>query len=295
MKKIALSCGALLVSLMLGLGAWAAEAPHWSYSGETGPANWGALSTEYATCSQGKEQSPVDIPANAPINAPSIQFNYQPSALKISNNGHTIKVDYDPGSAIQVQGQEYKLLQFHFHDVSEHTLAGRHSPIEMHLVHQSADGRLAVVGVMLERGKANAAYDSVFNHLPAHEGDPELVAGETVQAADLLPADRAFYNYAGSLTTPPCAEGVRWFVLRAPVYLSSDQVTAFDALYPDDYRPTQPLNSRTFQLIAAPADGGATPGMPISGGLDLAGVLAALALLASACLGTGLALKRRRA
>jgi carbonic anhydrase len=294
MKKIALSCTVLLVSLMLTLSAWAAEAPHWSYSGEAGPEHWGALSSEYATCAQGHEQSPVNIPASAPVNAASIQFNYQPSALKISNNGHTIKVDYDAGSAIMVQGKEYKLLQFHFHAVSEHTLAGKHSPVEVHLVHQSADGQLAVVGVMLEEGAANAAYAPVFNHMPMHESEPEIVAGETVQAANFLPADRTYYNYAGSLTTPPCSEGVRWFVMHTPVTLSSAQIAAYDALYPDDYRPLQPLNSRIFQLLAAPAGGGAIPGMPISGGLDLAGALAALALLASACLGTGLALKRRR-
>jgi carbonic anhydrase len=300
MKKLTIVALVLMAVMALGMigvaGAVAADEVHWGYSGETGPAHWGELSPDFATCAKGTEQSPVDIPAGAPVNPASIVFNYQPSALTIANNGHTIRVDYAPGSAITVEGTTYQLLQYHFHAPSEHTLAGKASPLELHLVHQSADGRLAVVGVLINSGAENPAYASVLAHLPAAAGAPLAVAGVTTDAAALLPADRAYYRYNGSLTTPACTEGVKWFVLRAPVELSAAQIAAFTALYPNDARPVQPLNSRSF-LLSALLPGGTNlpPGMPRTGGDILVFPPAALVALALLFLGTGLALARRKA
>jgi len=299
MKKLTIVV--LVLVAMMAFGAFAgvavaADEVHWGYSGETGPEHWGELSSDFATCAKGTEQSPVDIPATAPVNPASIVFKYQPSPLTIANNGHTIRVDYAAGSSITVEGTTYQLVQYHFHAPSEHTLAGKASPLELHLVHQSADGRLAVVGVLINSGAENAAYASVLANLPAAAGSPLAVAGATTDAAALLPTDRAYYRYNGSLTTPACTEGVKWFVLRAPVDLSATQIAAFTALYPNDARPVQPLNSRSFLLSALLPGGTNLPaGMPRTGGDILVFPPAALVVLALLLLSTGLALRRRKA
>jgi carbonic anhydrase len=210
-------------------------------------------------CAEGKEQSPVDIPASAPINPAAIVFNYQPSALKIGNNGHTIQVDYAPGSSIQIEGKTYNLAQFHFHAMSEHTFNGHHRPLEIHFVHKSDDGEWAVVGIMLNPGAENAAYAPVFNNLPAQAGDPQTISGVTVNAAEMLPTSQRYYRYEGSLTTPPCTEGINWFVLTRPVQVSEAQIKAFEQIYDNNYRPVQPLNERTFLSgMAAPEAAPAT-------------------------------------
>ncbi|MCP4363297.1 MAG: carbonic anhydrase family protein [Chloroflexi bacterium] len=196
------------------------------------------------------------------VNPADIVFNYQPSALNILNNGHTIQANYDEGSSIEVDGKPYNLLQFHFHALSEHTINGNYSPMEMHLVHQSDDGNFAVVGVMLNNGGENAAYTPMFDNLPAQESEAETIGGVTVNADDLLPQDRGYYRYNGSFTTPPCTEGVSWFVMSTPVELSDAQISAFEQICNGNYRPVQPLNARTF-----PQAGEVTPQtLPVSGG-----------------------------
>jgi carbonic anhydrase len=219
------------------------EEVHWSYKGETGPEHWAELG--YSDCA-GSEQSPVDIPADAPIHDADISFNYNPSALNIINNGHTIKVEYDKGSTIEVEGKTYNLLQFHFHAPSEHTINGEYYDMELHLVHQSDDGEYAVIGVMIKAGSENDAYTPVWEHLPAEKGELETISGVSVNAIDLLPEDRSYYRYNGSFTTPPCTEGVKWFVLSTPVELSNEQIGAFKAIYSGNNRPTQPMNEREF-------------------------------------------------
>lgn len=196
----------LVISFLAGSIAWgnpaAASGPvHWTYEGAEGPEFWGELRPD-SLCSTGQEQTPIDAPATAPTNPADITFNYQPTALTIFNNGHTVQVNYDEGSSIDVGGKTYNLKQFYFHTPSEHTLKGQPTDLEMHLVHQSADGQLAVVGVMLKQGAENSTYAPVFNNMPGAVNDV------TVNAADLLPAERTYYRYNGSLTTPPCSEGV---------------------------------------------------------------------------------------
>ena len=282
----------LAVGQVGGRIALAADDPHWGYSGAAGPDHWGELSTSYAACSDGHEQSPVDIPAGAPLNPASIKFNYQPGALTIFNNGHTIRADYAKGSSIEIEGKTYNLLQFHFHAKSEHTLNGTAWPMEVHFVHQAADGELAVVGALINAGAANAAYAPVLAHLPATEGDPETVGGVTIDAAAMLPADRTYYRYEGSLTTPPCTEGVNWFVLHGGLEFSAAQIAAFTALFPNDARPVVPLGSRTF-LLSADLGAPTVVGMPRTGTPDPTLPLTALVFVALALLSTGLALARR--
>lgn len=216
---------------------------HWGYEGEIGPEHWGELSDEYALCSSGLAQSPIDIAQTVPEDLLNIAFNYKPSNLNIVNNGHTIQANCAEGSGIEVDGVRYELLQFHFHAPSEHTINGQFSDMELHLVHKSADGNLAVVGVMLNKGAENAAFAPVFDNMPAvvdEENNPDAL----VNTEDLLPEDGLTYRYIGSLTTPPCSENVRWYVMKTPVEVSEAQVAAFEAIFHNNNRPVQPLNDR---------------------------------------------------
>jgi len=226
--------------------ALAQEGVHWSYEGDTGPEHWGTLSPDFAACAKGVEQSPVDIPANAPLNAADLTFSYQPSAVAIFNNGHTIQVNYDPGSSLTLNGVKYDLVQFHFHAASEHAIGGQHQPMEIHFVHRNAQGGLVVVGVLLKSGSENAAYAPIFQNLPPQASQPAPVAGSTVNASQLLPEQHSYWRYNGSLTTPPCTEGVKWLVMNTPVEVSDAQIAAFTSIFKNDERPVQPLNARIF-------------------------------------------------
>ena len=228
--------------------AQAAHATHWSYAGDTGPERWGELSPDYATCSQGKQQSPVDISHAERAKLPIIEFNYKPSALDVINNGHTVESDYEPGSSITLDGKTYNLVQFHFHHLSENTLNGKHSPLEGHLVHKSADGKIAVVAVFFEAGRANPAIETVWAHMPKTAINENKPKGMKVDASQLLPDSREYYTFPGSLTTPPCAEGVTWLVMSHKMTASKQQIDAFAILDPNDARPVQRLNGRTIQL-----------------------------------------------
>ena len=232
--------------LLIAGSCIAAEHAHWTYSGATGPSKWSTLEEDFGTCASGKAQSPIDIRHDAVHDArlAAIQFSYQPAALKIVDNGHTIQVDYPPGSFITVGDRRYQLVQFHFHHPSEEKIDGRGFDLVAHLVHKDAAGKLAVVAVLFTPGAANPLLDTLWSHAPAdanHESAPDATR---INAADLLPADRSYYSFTGSLTTPPCTEGVSWFVLRHPGSLSSPQVDAFAARYPMNARPVQPLNGR---------------------------------------------------
>jgi len=179
---------------------------------------------------------------------PEIAFNYEPTKLNIDNNGHTIQVNYDAGSSIEISGAVYRLLQFHFHAPSEHTINGEHSAIEMHLVHQKSDGALGVVGVMINRGQTNQQFAPLWRELPANAGEEHHLDNTVVQADKLLPVRRKYYTYDGSLTTPPCSEGVRWFVLQSPIEMSESQISTFEDIIKDNNRPVQPLNGREILM-----------------------------------------------
>jgi len=220
-------------------------AHEWGYSGSEGPAHWGELNPEFATCKTGHRQSPVNIVGAHAADLPAIQFEYKPVPLHIINNGHTIEINYAPGSFIKVGDKRYELKQFHFHHPSEETIKGKRFPMELHLVHSDAGGNLAVVSVLLEEGSANALVETLWGLAPKTAGPEKADDKLQINAADLLPANHNYFTFAGSLTTPPCTEGVSWFVLETPITISSKQVATFARIYPYDERPVQALNGRT--------------------------------------------------
>jgi carbonic anhydrase len=216
----------------------------WDYSKAHGPGHWAELSPEFAACKTGHRQSPIDIRDPKKADLPPIQFDYQPSPLHIIDNGHTIMINYSPGSFISIGGKKYALQQFHFHRPSEERISGKRYDMEVHLVHQDEEGDLALVAVLLEQGDDNPLVHELWNDLPKEKGKEETLDGVQVNVAQILPADRGYYTFPGSLTTPPCSENVTWFVLKHAVTVSAAEIQQFSKLYRDDARPTQPLYGR---------------------------------------------------
>ena len=222
------------------------EAHHWTYGGQTGPSHWGDLDKENAPCKLGKEQSPIDIKGAQKADLEPIVFAYAPSTAEVVNNGHTIQVNVANGGAIRIGAAEYKLVQFHFHAPSEELIDGKAHAMVAHLVHKNADGKLAVVAVEINSGKENPALKPIFEAMPAKVGQTKPLS-EGFNVASILPAGHGYYTFMGSLTTPPCSEGVRWYVLKDGVEISDGQLAAFKKLYPVNARPVQPLNGRSLQ------------------------------------------------
>jgi carbonic anhydrase len=221
-------------------------APEWSYTGATGPAHWGEMSPDWALAETGREQSPIDIKsADArPGSQPAISVSYPEIPLVILNNGHTVEVKYTPGGKLSVGQATYELKQFHFHSPSEHTLNGEHAPLEVHLVHADATGKLAVLAVLVEEGAENAFLAGIWPHLPREKSSEMKVAQVSVDVDELLPNKKATWRYSGSLTTPPCSQEVAWFMLQEPVQASAAQLESFRKVMVGNNRPTQPLNGR---------------------------------------------------
>lgn len=217
----------------------------WGYDGDRGPAQWGSLDQAFSTCADGTEQSPIDLSAAPEGDFPAIEFDYGSRLATVVNTGHTIQVNLDRGGGIMLGGTRYDLLQFHFHHGSEHTLGGVQLPMELHLVHRSDGGALAVVGVLLGVGAANETLVPIWKRLPSRANWAEALP-DAIEVSALLPVDDTTWRYRGSLTTPPCTEGVSWIVMTEPVTLSSAQIAAFGALYPRNFRPVQPLGGRTL-------------------------------------------------
>jgi carbonic anhydrase len=235
---------ALAAALSAAGAAHAGDHAHWEYKGHAGASHWGDLDQSFETCKLGAEQSPIDIRgAQKNGELPALGFGYQAGAAEVLNNGHTIQVNLPAGGTVKLASGEYKLLQFHFHTPSEEKVNGKAYPLVAHLVHKNEAGELAVVGVLFREGKANAALQKVFDAMPKEEGAKAALDGGFDPAA-LLPAKQSYWAFKGSLTTPPCSEGVKWQVLQQPVELSKAQLAAFRKLYPMNARPVQPLNGR---------------------------------------------------
>ena len=218
--------------------------PHWSYSGATGPGHWASEDAAYIGCGSGKHQSPINIEKTIPRDLPQLEFSYKATPLHVTDTGHTLQVNYQTGSAITVAGVRYELVQFHFHKPSEEHLRGHAYSMEAHLVHKNDKGELAVIAVLLRRGKTNAFLAPIFDHFPAIGSKESVVTDQSLNATELLPEDHSYFSFDGSLTTPPCSEHVRWFVLKTPVEISTHQIQQFGARYPRNARPAQPLNGR---------------------------------------------------
>lgn len=219
------------------------HAAHWSYDGEGGPASWGSMKPEFAACSSGKRQSPIDIRDGIKVQLDPVQFEYKPSSFRVVDSGHTIQVNVAAGNAIEVMGRRFELLQFHFHRPSEERIDGRQFDMVAHLVHKDLEGRLAVIAVLLDRGSAQPLVQTIWNNLPLEKGD-EVAARGTIDLNALLPPERSYFTYMGSLTTPPCSEGVLWMVMKQPVPISPDQIAIFSRLYPMNARPIQSASGR---------------------------------------------------
>jgi carbonic anhydrase len=234
-------------SICSGLSqAFAAEShgAHWGYDGKAGPEHWGDLEAEFKSCALGTQQSPIDIVDAIPAEIGSIELSWRAVPLRIVNNGHTIQVNCEAGCTSRIAGTDYALLQFHFHHPSEHLVSGQGLPMEAHFVHKSSTGGLAVLGVFIRTGAVNDALAPVIAAMPLKQGPEQQVMGTMVMPKEMLPADLGYYRYHGSLTTPPCSEGVLWNVFREPIEASAAQIGRFAALFPMDARPVQSLNQR---------------------------------------------------
>lgn len=239
--------GVGLLAFLLGSVAQAnAPGPHWRYTGPHGAAHWAQLEPSFETCSQGQRQSPINIQPTVKESLPALAFAYSPIALNLTNNRHTVQVQAPLGSQLSVGGKSYSLVQLHFHTPSENTIQGRRYPMEVHWVHESAAGELAVVALMVQAGRHHAAFDPIFAHLPRPD-EKITVESQSLDLAALLPSRRGYYAFDGSLTTPPCTEGVRWMVLQQPVQLSAKQIQAFRRLFPLNARPVQARHERTVR------------------------------------------------
>lgn len=227
-------------------------APHWEYTGHHGAAHWSELSPTFEACAKGKSQSPIDIRDAKPAQLPELAFSYGKVPPSIVNNGHTVQVNVPAGQALRIGDQSYDLLQFHFHTPSEEKVNGKASAMVAHFVHRNAEGKLAVVAALIQPGKANAGFESILSHLPARAGETLTVEGLEIDLAALLPAERRYYDFEGSLTTPPCSESVHWMVLTQPVTVSPDAIKRFRRLYSANARPIQPLNGRVIRVSAKP-------------------------------------------
>ena len=246
-----------------------AQQHHFGYSGEAKPENWSKISPEFRACAEGKNQSPIDVKDSVKPKLPALEFKYSTLGLNIVNNGHAVQVNYakgsqllpdghhhapysaivhyEPGSMLNHGDATFELKQFHFHSPSEHTVNGKAVPLEMHLVHADQNGNLAVVGVLMREGaKDNAALAKLWAQMPGKAGDKNKLDAK-INVSTLLPKSKEYYRYNGSLTTPPCSEGVRWYVLKEPVTVSKAQIEQFSKTVGfANNRPVQPVNARAI-------------------------------------------------
>jgi carbonic anhydrase len=238
-------CAVLVFAHSAIAQAHPANPPHWSYSGADGPDHWGDLESDYAECKSGHRESPIDIVGAQPADLAPIHFDYKLEPLKVINNGYTIQFNYEAGSSITINGTALPLVQFHFHHVSENEIDGKKYDMELHFVHMdSAANRTAVVAVFIKSGAENAALRDLWSHIPHDMGKEVEFKKVVINAADLLPADQNYYTFDGSLTIPPCKEGVKWFVMKTPIEASPAQIATFAKYYPTNARPIQPANGR---------------------------------------------------
>lgn len=232
---------------------------HWGYDGENGPNNWGNLSPVYALCAAGKQQSPVNITKTNENGGINWKFNYKKSSLRIAHNehmndiidnGHTIQVNVDEGSTFLLNNTSYRLKQFHFHTPSEHTIDGQHAPMEMHFVHQSDSGQLAVVSVLIQEGEENENIAKIVGNLPKSKGESKHITDINLSLQFHLPKVNEAYHYLGSLTTPPCSEKVEWLVFKNYITAGKNQIAAISAKIGPNNRPVQSMNERTMRIDA---------------------------------------------
>jgi carbonic anhydrase len=219
---------------------------HWSYEGENGAANWGKINPAWSKCATGNRQSPIDIRNGMKVELEPIAFDYHPVGFNVVDNGHTIQVTVAGGNFLTVMNRQYELLQFHFHRPSEERINGKGTEMVVHLVHKDSEGKLAVLAVLIERGKQQSVIQTIWNNLPLEKND---VVEPTIalDLMEILPTRREYFTYMGSLTTPPCSEGVLWMVMKEPIQASPAQLALFSRLYPLNARPIQSTSGRVIK------------------------------------------------
>ena len=239
MKKLFLSI------LLVCMSANAKETTklHWGYEGDASPKNWSKLNKKFFMCNNGNNQSPINLTGFTEAKLPLIEFHYHLISTEILDNGHTEQVSVQGGSGIVIDGIYFELKQFHFHTPSENNINGKVFPLEAHFVHANKEGHLAVIAVMFEEGAVNEALKELWVNIPTHTGEHHHIDAKHLDA--LLPEDRDYYRFNGSLTTPPCTEGVRWLVMKKSVTLSKEQIEIFaKIMHKHNNRPLQPTNAR---------------------------------------------------
>ncbi len=219
----------------------------WSYAGTTGPAFWGRVNPSYYLCDQGLRQSPIDLRWKKPAAAKKVQIDYQPSLWSIKKTARGLELHIPNGNTLTLNGEKFDLAEVHFHHPSQHTLSGRGFPLEAELIHRNDKGHTAIIGVFFEEGAANTALMQILNRLPTETGLKTAISDVVFQPSWLLPDKRSFYEYQGSLTEPPCYEGVSWMVFNTPLIVAPEQLQTLRSLAPENSRPAQPLHDRTVQ------------------------------------------------
>jgi len=226
--------------------AMAQEAAHWSYEGDAAPQNWSKLNPDFMLCVKGKNQSPIDIHGALKTHSQPLNISYKLAPDSIINNGHSIQVNVKEGDVLTLDGDKFVLQQFHFHAPSENTIDGKSFPLEAHFVHMDANGEIAVVAVMFEIGKSNPELEKIWQHIPSQTGQTAALR-EKVDLSGLLPKKLTHYRFSGSLTTPPCTEGVRWLVVKQPMTVTVQQLNAFTSvMHHANNRPQQKLDGRVI-------------------------------------------------
>jgi carbonic anhydrase len=222
---------------------------HWGYEGADGPEHWGDLDPAYAACKTGAAQSPINIESAKLVTTDldSFHFYYKPMPIDVTDTGHSIQVNFEPGCMTKIDNMSYSLVQIHFHRPSEEKINGKSFPMVAHMVHKSPEGKLAVIAVLLTIGKANPMVEAVLANLPKEAGGETKTQKTLVDPTELMPPVRNYYTFQGSLTTPPCTEGVTWFVLKSPATISAGQEQAFAKRYAHNARPIQPAHDRKVE------------------------------------------------
>lgn len=232
---------------------------HWGYEGETGPEHWADLSPDFAQCRAGAEQSPIDLRDATPVEGIALErrlgtevltLEQRARVMDLVDNGHTIQITNDVPMALDIGEERFELVQYHFHAPSEHTIDGMHSPLEVHFVHKSASGELAVVGVLVEEGEPDPIWEPVISALPSGPGDSRHVEDLELDMSQLRPLPQRYYRYQGSLTTPPCSEVVQWIVMAVKRQVSPEQMRAVVSRLHDNNRPVQPLGVRQIEFVS---------------------------------------------
>lgn len=222
------------------------DADQWSYTGQTGPANWASLSDAYSTCGIGQHQSPVDISNTKQTYLPPLNFHYRTSVLSINREGGNLWVDYDAGSYLNIRGKRYRFIGFDFHTPGEHSFKGQTAEMEIHLHHLDSQGQRLIVAIPVVGGhRSNITLSRIWENIPQYNALRQY-RRIGINPMFLLPSDRSYALYSGSETKPPCGEDVLWIVFTNPIRVASEDISRFHSIVGDNARPVQPLNNRVI-------------------------------------------------